>query len=134
MTEVKQPPRMTNQELEQMMREYDDETINFFINVNDIIGNVGHKTFHILISAINMSLYILQREKKKAHTYNIEIIANGLLETSGETNYVLNRAEIICLLYFIEKNMDTISMNIDTNDLPTWKIHDNIFDSLCEDD
>ena len=129
-----EPPIMTNQELEQLMREYDDETINFFINVNDTIGNVGHKTFHVLICAINMALYILQKDNAKRHTHNIAYIANKLLETSSEADYVLNRSEVICLLYYIHKNMDTISMNIDSNDLLTWAIHEHMFEKLCEDD
>jgi len=122
---------LTNQEIEQKIKELNDENIDFIINVNNIIGNLGPKNFHAAVNSISTALFVLQKENSMRHTINITVVANKILQTQNIGAYELNRAEVICLLYYIQQNMETIHMSTDTDEIPTWSIRDDIFKNLC---
>jgi hypothetical protein len=73
----------------------------------------------------------LQKEKSVRHTINITLVANKIIEQSYTEQYCLNRAEVICLLYYIQQNMETIIMNMESEEIPTWSIRDDIYKNLC---
>ena len=137
-TENVDPP-LTNQEIEQKIRELGDENVDFIINVNNTIGNLGPKNFHTIINAISTALFVLQKENSMRHTININLVANKILQTQSNhlyftqsnNTYSLNRSEVICLLYYIQQNMETIYMSMDADEIPTWSIRDDIFKNLC---
>jgi hypothetical protein len=131
-SEDKQDMSMTNYEIEQRIRELGEENIDFIINVNNIIGNLGPKNFHGAVNAISTALFVLQKENSHRHTINIMVVANKILKTQNLCSYELNRAEIICLLYYIQQNMETIQMSTDTDEIPTWSIREDIFKNLCD--
>src|SRR5687767_9168090 len=93
---------LTNQEIEQKIRELNQENIDFVINVNNTIGNLGPKNFHAAVNAISTALFVLQKENSMRHTININVVANKILQTQSNNLYNLNRAEVICLLYYIQ--------------------------------
>lgn len=123
-----------NKEIESRIRELDDENIDFTINVNNMIGNLGPKNFHAAINAISTALFILQKERTARHIFNINFLANRVLKTQSilHCSYELNRAETISLLYYIHQNMETITMNTEAEEIPTWSIREDIFRNLCE--
>lgn len=133
----------TSQEIEQKIRELSPENIDFVINVNNIIGNLGPKNFHAAINAISTALFILQKENSLRHTVNITLLANKILMSqSAQAHefdrmqlFTLNRAQIICLLYYIQQNIETIHMILgnELDEVPTWSIREDIFKSLCND-
>lgn len=122
---------LTNQEIEQKIRELNPENIDFIINVNNTIGHLGPKNFHAAVNAISTALFVLQKENSMRHTININVVANKILQTQSNNLYNLNRAEVICLLYYIQQNMETIHMSTDTDEIPTWSIREDIFKNLC---
>ncbi len=122
---------LSNQEIEQKIRELNHDNIDFIINVNNIIGNLGPKNFNGAINAISTALFVLQKENSMRHTININLVANKILQTQSFNPYCLNRAEVICLLYYIQQNMETIHMSTDTDEIPTWSIREDIFKNLC---
>lgn len=121
---------LTTYEIEQRIRELNHENVDFVINVNSIIGNLGPKNFHAAVNAISTALFVLQKENSIRHTVNINVVANKILQTQNNT-YELNRAEVICLLYYIQQNMETIYMSTDADEIPTWSIREDIFKNLC---
>ena len=121
-----------HKEYEQRIRELDDDNIDFAVNVNNIIGNPGPYNFLSAINAISTALFVLQKENSPRHTLNINLLANRILETHCQTPYKLNRAEIISYLYYIQQNMETITLNSDS-DILMWSIRDDLFKNLCED-
>jgi hypothetical protein len=95
---------------------------------------LGPKYFNEAINAISMALFILQKDKALRHTFNITMLANKILETQKTVQYKLNRGETICILYYIQQNMETVIMSTDTDEMPTWSIREDIFKSLCIED
>lgn len=117
---------MTQTEIEERIKELSEEEIAFVINVNNIIGHLGPKHFQSTINAISKSLFILQKEDIARNIINITVIANKILQSQ----YKLNRAEAICILYYLQQNIGTIHMDMETNEMPTWSIRDDIFKKL----
>src|SRR5579862_1050174 len=66
---------------EQEIRKIDFENINFAININGIIGNLGPNNFLPAIHAISTALFVLQKEDSPRHTLNISMLANKFLQT-----------------------------------------------------
>ena len=122
----------TNDIQDQPRQYISDEHLNFAINVNNILGNLGPENFYDAINVISTALFILQSKKSISHTINITTIANDLLSKS-DSLYRLNRAEVVCLLYYIQQNMDTICISTETDDIPTWSIREDIFQKLLID-
>jgi hypothetical protein len=120
-----------NYEIENKIMEMAEENIDFVINVNNMIGNLGPKHFTSAVNAISTALFILQKEKALGYTVNITIIANKILKTQGNEAYQLNRAEILSFLYYIQQNMETIVMTNKPDEIPTWAIREDIFNKLA---
>lgn len=126
-----------NQLTERPIQFISKEHLNFAINVNNILGNLGPKHFYDAINVISTALFILQSKNSPRHTVNITAVANDLLKKApleeGATCYQLNRAEVVSLLYYIQQNMDTICISTETDDIPTWSIREDIFQKLLVD-
>lgn len=117
---------ITKTESEEKFKEINQEEIDFVININNIIGNLGSSCFQMAVDAISKSLFILQKEKITRNIINITVIVNKILQLQ----YKLNRAEIICILYYLQQNVGTIQMEIEPNEMPIWSIREDIFDNL----
>lgn len=122
--------RALNYEIENKIMEMAEENIDFVINVNHMIGNLGPKYFTSAVNAISTALFILQKENAMGYTVNITLIANKILKTQCAEAYQLNRAEILSFLYYIQQNMETIVMTNKPDEVPTWAIRDDIFAKL----
>ena len=114
--------------------EMDEDNINFTINVNNIIGNLGPKDFNQAIHAIETAMYILQRKGIPRYTFNICFLANKMLNSNQSDAYQLNRSEVFAFLYYIEKHLETIHLNTGNEGILTWSIRDDIFKNACEND
>lgn len=123
-------------EIEKNILELRKENIDFTINVNNIIGNLGLTTFNAVINAMNTAVFILQKEGVARHTYNITRLTNKILQSEGCLGhpYKVNRAEVISMLYFIQQNLETIYIDTGVDELPTWSMRQDVFDHLYEDD
>lgn len=119
-----------SEEIELKLRELGQENISFITNVVSILGNLGPINFHVAINSICTAMYILQKENAPRHTHNITLLANNVINIQNDGCYSLNRAEVFCLLYYLQQNMETIYICADGEDIPTWSIKDDIFKKL----
>jgi hypothetical protein len=118
---------LTKSEIEEKLKNISDEEIEFIINMNTVLGNIGAEYFQIAINAVSKALFILQKDRIPGNIINITMITNKILMPQCN----LNRAEVICLLYYLQQNVGTIYMEMEANEMPTWGIRDDIFKKLC---
>ena len=105
--------------------------MNFVIDTNSILGNMGIVVLHAATNAISTALYILQKENKMTrHIVHIMLFANKIL-ANDRIDYKLNRAETISLLYHSHQYLDTITMTEGPEGVPVWSIRNDIFENLC---
>jgi hypothetical protein len=124
---------MSQIDYEPRVRELEDINMDFIVNVNGTVGNIGPFNLLPVINSINTAIYILQKEGSTRHTANITMLTNKLLENIKEIKYRVNRFEVFCLLYYIQQNMEIITININANEYPTWSIREDIFKDLTID-
>lgn len=122
---------INNTYVKQKIRELREENIDFNVNVNSIICNLGLDVLHSAINAISTAIYILQRENKMTrHIIHILLFSNRIL-ANDDVDYELNRAEVISLLYHQHQHLETITMNEGPEGVPIWSIRSNLFNNLC---
>lgn len=117
---------VSHTEITEKIKELNDETINFVINVNNMVGNLGSEKLQNAINAISKALFVLQKDNINRNIVNITIIVNKILQPQIR----LNRSEIICILYYLQQNIGTIQMEMDSNEMPTWSIQEEVFEKL----
>jgi hypothetical protein len=118
---------LTKVEIDDKLKELTEEEVLFIVNMNNTIGSLDPYHFQEIINAIGKSLYILQKDALPRNVVNILTISNKLLTDIA----ILNRAEIICILYYLQQNIGTIQMNMESNEMPTWSIRDDVFKKMC---
>lgn len=101
------------------------DEIEFIVNVNNIIGNIGPVNFHYILNIVSQALFKLQSEKLMCNVINITAVSNKLLAPK----FVINRAQTICLLYYLQQTSGIVIID-DTSDIPTWSIRDDVFKGM----
>jgi hypothetical protein len=117
---------LTKVEIEEKLKDLPVEELDFVINANNIIGNLGYPPFQPCINAISRSLYLLQKDNVPRNIVNITLLSNKFLLNA----YTLNRAEVISLLYYLQQNIGTVQMDMEAGDMPTWSIRSDIFKKI----
>lgn len=125
MTTTEKP--LTKAEIEERIRALSDEEIDFIVNLNTHLANLGPRCFQTAVNMVGKALYILQKEGIMANIMNIGTIASKV----GEPVFKINRAECICALYYLQQNVGTITMIMEANEMPRWEIREDIFSKLC---
>jgi hypothetical protein len=117
---------LTKAEIEEKLRALSEEEINFSINVNNILGGISPEHFQDAVHVISKALFLLQTDKLPGNVNNVTTISNKILQRY----FTLNRAEVICILYYLQQNIGTIEMAVESNEMPTWSIRADIFKKL----
>lgn len=122
---------ISQSEIEDKIKNPNEDEIDFVINTNNIIGQLGSTHFQITIDAVSKALFSLQKDNIARNILNITLLANKILQLQCQLN--LNRAEVICILYYLQHNIGNVYMDMDVtaNDMPVWSIKDEIFEKLC---
>jgi|UniRef100_A0A6C0BMJ4 hypothetical protein len=106
-----------------------EEEIMFRVNMNNILGNIPIHRFRKLTKIISQSLFVLQKEGLRCNIFNIYLVANKIVQKE----FLINRAEIISMLYYLECNTGVVTMEMEPTGMPTWGINQEAFDKLVVD-
>jgi len=102
-----------------------DEEIIFMININHNLGHLGPTQLQRMCVIINRTLLLLQKENIPCNIINITTMTNKILEPNQVT-----RAEVICILYYLQENMGNVIMKNDDMEMPTWSIQETGFNKM----
>lgn len=120
---------LSQSEIEDKLKDLSEDEIDFVININNIIGQLGATKFQIVIDVVSKALFFLQKDNIPRNILNITLVANKILQLQYKFN--LNRAEAICILYYLQHNIGNVYMDMEANDMPIWSIKEEIFNKLC---
>ena len=120
---------LTRIDVEEKLKGLSEEEVLFIVNINNTLGSLNPQYFLDNVSVVSRALIMLQKDNLPRNIVNISMVTNKLLPPERS----LNRAEIICILYYLHQHIGTIIMVLESTEMPTWSIREDIYARLRED-